>query len=270
MSHLKSLLLAAALLTPGLANAVVPDSTDPTEIMNAVESRDTGDQTTFTLDITIEDKAGRSRTRVVQVRTLRFDEGNKQLLLFEQPADLRNAGLLSIDYDDGSKADDQWLYLPSLARTTRIASADKSGSFMGTDLTYADMTRKDPGAYNYKMYKQSEMVDGDDCWVIEATPKTDKERDETGYAASLVWVSKDKMVPLKLQAKVIDGARMKYTSMSDLRQVDGVWMAHKVVVNTYKGGEKESGSTLVTSNLNINDAGVSESDFTEQRLERGL
>ena len=74
---------------------------------------------------------------------MEFDKGTRQLMMFESPADVRNTGMLSIDYKDGNKDDDQWLYLPSLNKSTRISSGDKSGSFMGTDLSYADMTRAD-------------------------------------------------------------------------------------------------------------------------------
>ena len=45
-------------------------------------------------------------------------------LLTVGPGDVANTGLLSIDYDDGAKDDDQWLYLPSLKKTTRISSGD--------------------------------------------------------------------------------------------------------------------------------------------------
>jgi outer membrane lipoprotein-sorting protein len=269
---LSALALVAGLCVAPAARAatVSADSTDARAIMEAVESRETGDKTTLTLTITITDKAGRSRTRVLKVRSMEFDDGIKQLLLFEKPADLFNAGLLSVDYSDGNATDDQWLYLPSLGKTTRIASADKSGSFMGTDLTYADMTKKDPSAYDYNLVEQSVSVDGEDCWLIEATPKTEKEQKETGYTKTQVWVSKDKLVPLQIKAALADGSRIKYTKMSDVRLVDDVWMAHQVVVRTVQGGEVESTSTLLTSGVTINDASVTDADFTEQRLEQGL
>lgn len=265
-----TLICASSLALAQTASALSPDTTDPDVIMRAVETRDSGNATTLKLHITIEDDAGRQRSRKMHVRSMEFDEGAKQIVLFEEPADLRNAGMLSVDYHDGSKTDDQWLYLPSLGRTTRIASADKSGSFMGTDLTYSDMTKKDPEAYSYTMVEQSTSVDGEDCWLIEATPKTDKEKSETGYMKSHVWVSKDKMVPLQLKAWVLEGKRLKYTKMSDIRSLDGIWVAHKVVVRTKRGSTTESTSTLTTSDMVMNASDVSETDFTEQRLERGL
>ena len=51
----------------------------------------------------------------------------------ETPADVKDTGFLTYDYDDESRDDDQWLYLPALKKTKRIASSDKSGSFMGSD-----------------------------------------------------------------------------------------------------------------------------------------
>ncbi len=264
-----SLLFAALLALPAVAGPPPPDSQDPRAIVEAMESRDTGSSSTLKLGITIADAAGRERTRQVQVSSMEFDAGTRQLILFEKPADLRNAGFLSIDYTDGAKADDQWLYLPSLGRTTRIASADKSGSFMGTDLTYADMTRKDPDAYTYEMLGQSVDVNGEDCWHIKATPRTAKEQAETGYHHSELWVSKDKLIAVRVKAYVNEGKRIKYTQLSNFKQIDGVWVAHKVVVRTQKQGKTESVSTLVTSDMVIN-AAVKPSDFTEQRLERGL
>jgi outer membrane lipoprotein-sorting protein len=255
---------------PGPAHAVDADETDPEVIMRAAEQRETGDKQTSRLQITIEDKNGRQRTRVVQSWRMDFEEGSKQLVLFEKPADVRNAGLLSIDYSDGAKADDQWLYLPSLGKTTRISSADKSGSFMGTDLTYSDLTQKDPSAYTYAMIEQDVTVDGERCWLIEARPKTEKEKSETGYLKSQVWMSKEKLMPVRVKAWVLAGKKMKYTKMSEIQKVDGVWVAHRMVVQTKRGGQTESTSTMVFSNVKTNDASVTAELFSERKLEQGL
>lgn len=268
--HRLSIACLAAVGLSSTALAISPDTTDARAIMAAVEERETGDRTTFQMSMTITDKAGRNRTRVVQVRTMRFDGGTKQLILFEEPADLRNAGFLSVDYADGDRADDQWLYLPSLGKTTRIASADKSSSFMGTDLTYADMTQKDPDDYDYVLLEQSVDVEGTEAWLIGATPRNEQEIKETGYAKSQVWVAKDSLLPIQVKAWVIDGQRYKYTKLGDIREIDGVPVAHEVVVRTVKDGEVESTSTLITSGLKMDDPSVSESDFNEQRLEQGL
>lgn len=270
----RGLLAAGALLlalgAPAAAGTVAPTETDPSVIMHAVEARETGDKQTGRLEITIQDAAGRERTRTLQTRSMHFDGGLKQLLIFEAPADVKNAGLLSIDYKDAAATDDQWLYLPSLGRSTRIAAGDKSGSFMGTDLTYADMTSKDPDAYSYVMVDANAEVDGEACWLIEATPKTEKEKGETGYLKTQLWVSKSRLLTLQVKAWVISGKRMKYTKFTDVEQVDGVWIPKTVTVRTLRNGELESQSILRLREVALNQASVTEADFTEQRLERGL
>ncbi len=262
--------LFAALLMSSSAYAISPDSTDARAIMDAVENRELGDKSVSRLEITITDKAGRQRKRTVQSWGMDFEDSRKQLMLFETPADVRNAGLLSIDHDDSAKSDDQWLYLPSLGKTTRISGSDKSGSFMGTDLTYADMTSRDSEAYDYALLEAATTVGGEDCWLIESRPKTEKEQNETGYLKSHVWISKDKLIPVQAKAWVSEGKRLKYTQFKDVKQVDGLWISHQVLVRTVRNGETESSSALVFTDLKFNQDSVKAEDFSERRLEQGL
>ncbi|MFT5431181.1 MAG: outer membrane lipoprotein-sorting protein [Myxococcota bacterium] len=260
----------AALMLPLVSSAVTPDETDPNKIMAAVDARPDGDKSTARLVMVVKDSAGRERKRVVQSRSIEFSGGTKQLMLFEQPADVRNTGLLSIDYDDGNKDDDQWLYLPSLRKSTRISSSDKSGSFMGTDLSYSDMTRQDPSSYTYKLLEQSKTVGGDDCWVIEARPKTAKAKDETGYVKSMIWVSKSKLLPVRAKNWVREGKKIKYIKFSKIKQVEGIWIAHKITAQTKRGKEVESTTVMSFQEYKLNQAGVTDADFNQRRLEKGL
>ena len=50
----------------------------------------------------------------VTSRSVQFAEGRRQILVFDDPADVKGTGLLSTDYEDGDKDDDQWLYLPAM------------------------------------------------------------------------------------------------------------------------------------------------------------
>jgi len=263
-------LLWAALLSPTSAIAVSPQSTDAVEIMRAVEDRELGDRSVARLEIEITDKAGRKRSRTVRSWSMDFEDSRKQLMLFESPADVRNAGLLSVDYDDPARSDDQWLYLPSLSKTTRISGADKSGSFMGTDLTYADMTRRDIEDYEYAILEASAEVGGEAVWLIEARPKTDQERSETGYLKTHIWVSKDKLVPVQSKAWVSEGKRLKYTQFKDIKKVDGLWIAHTIGVRTVRNGQVESSSALVFTSIAFDQEEVTADSFSERRLEQGL
>ncbi len=258
------------LAAPGAALAVSPDETDARAIMQAVEDREDGDKTVSRMTMVLKDKDGRERKRSVQSRSMDFKAGSKSILLFEGPADVRNTGLLSIDYDDGAKDDDQWLYLPSLNKSTRISGSDKSGAFLGSDLTFADMTSRDLDDYEYKILEQSAKVGDEEVWVIESRPKTKKAKDETGYLKSKLWVSKSKLMPLQIKNWIIEGKKIKLMKFSNIKQIDGIWTPHKLKVWTKKKKETLSTTVLSWKSFKYNDASVKDSDFSQRALEKGV
>jgi hypothetical protein len=213
---------------------------------------------------------GRSRTRTFQSRAVNFKGGSRTLTFFESPADVRGTGLLSIDYDNGAKSDDQWLYLPSVHRPTRIATSGKTGAFMGSDLSYADLTKPDPADYDFKLVEQSVKVDGEDTWLIESTPKSERARTETGYLKSQIWVSKQKLLPVQSKAWLREGQKLKYMKMTDIRKVDGIWTVFTITARTVRAGKVESETVLRNLSLKYNDPTVIESELNERRLEQGL
>jgi outer membrane lipoprotein-sorting protein len=252
------------------ALAITPDATDPRAIMQAVEDRPTGDKSVGRMQMVIIDQGGSQRVRAVQTRTMDFPEGTKQLILFESPADVRNTGLLTVDYDDGAKVDDQWLYLPSLRKSTRISSSERSGAFMGSDFSFADMASRTVEDFDYTMAEQSASVQGEDCWLIEARPRTERAKEETGYVKSQVWVSKSKVMPVQAKHWVREGKKLKYMKFEDIRPISGILVAHKISARTVSGKTALSTTVITFSDLRFGDKSVGDGDFTQRRLEQGL
>jgi len=264
------MILALSAVLASSALAIAPGETDPAKIMAAVEARPTPKSMSNRVQMTISDAQGRKRERVVQSKQLTFAAGTKQLTFIESPADVRNLAVLSIDYDDGNKNDDQWLYMPSQRKSTRISSSGKSGSFMGSDFTYSDMTSKDPKQYDYKMAAQSEKVDGEDCWKIEARPKTTKEKRETGYVKTTTWVSKSKLIALKAMMLVRAGRKTKIVRMRQIKKVGGFWIPHVLTAAVGRNKKRESQTVLRFTQVKVNDPAIVDSEFSQRRLEKGL
>ena len=253
---------ASATLSPG--------ETDPRKIMDAVEAQPDGDRAKSRMKMTITDASGSTRERVVQSQSMDFPEGTKQLILFESPADVRNTGLLTVDYDDGEKVDDQWLYLPSLRKSTRISSSSRSGAFMGSDISFADMTGQSPDQYDYTLLEASKSVGGEDCWLIEARPRTKKAKDETGYVKSQVWVSKSKLLPLQAKHWIKEGKKIKLMKFDQLQQLSGIWVPQKISARTLQNGKPLSTTVLSFSDMSFDNPSVKADDFDQRRLEQGL
>jgi outer membrane lipoprotein-sorting protein len=172
---IKYIFLVVSLLFPLSLFAITAD-----EIAKQVDERDEGDKSISTMEMTLIDKQGNNRVRKMKSYTMDKGEDTQSVIFFMSPADVRNTAFLTYDYDDSSKDDDQWLYLPALKKTKRIASSDKSSSFMGSDFTYSDMTSREIDDYTYRIAKETTVRDHK-VWVMESIPKTQKTIDETGW-----------------------------------------------------------------------------------------
>ncbi|GAH18070.1 unnamed protein product, partial [marine sediment metagenome] len=181
-NRLKRVVTAAFLLMfalPLMSRQSLADDPAARSIMEKVDARDDGDNQTSDMEMILIDKRGKKRFR--RIATYSKDKGDDtmRLMFFKHPADIKDTSFLTMDYDDPSKDDDQWLYLPALRKTKRIASTDKSGSFMGSDLNYSDMTDRNLPDYDFNLKKEME-VKGAKTWLIESIPRTKKVVRETG------------------------------------------------------------------------------------------
>lgn len=263
-----NLVAAAGLL---LATAASAEGLSARDIMQKVYDRDDGNHAIMDMEMVLIDKQGEQRQRTV--KSFRRDAGAngkdaETILFFLAPADVKDTAFLTYDYDDVSKDDDQWLYLPALKKTKRIASSDKSSSFMGTDFTYADMTKRNIANYDYKLLKEEE-VGGHKVWVIEAVPTNPKEKEETGYTKSVTFVRQDNFVPVRGVSWLEKGERLKYMEVKKLEQVDGIWVSTEVVMTTKKDKEILHQTVMTSRNVQFNQPQPDET-FTTRRLEQGL
>ncbi len=238
------------------------------EIMQAVDDRDDGDNRVADMKMVLIDKNGDTRTRTIRSFDKDKGEDKQRIMFFTSPADVEDTAFLTYDYDEYEKDDDQWLYLPALRKTKRIASSDKSGSFMGSDFNYADMTRKNLDAYDFKILKEGE-VRGAKVWLIEALPKTREEIEETGYEKSIAFVRQDNFVVVRAVHWVNEGNKLKYQDVSGLEKIDGVWTITEMSMTTKKGKTTLHKTELFFDNIQYNQD-LSEQMFSVRRLEKGL
>lgn len=238
------------------------------EIMQKVDDRNDGDNRSAEMTMTLIDKKGSKRVR--KIRSFDKDKGEDKMriMFFLSPADVKDTAFLTYDYDAYEKDDDQWLYLPALRKTKRIASSDKSGSFMGSDFNYADMTRKNLDAYDFKIVKEQE-VRGHKTWLIEALPRTKEEMEETGYKKSMAFVRQDNFVIVRAVHWTLEGNRLKYQDVPGLELIDGVWTITRMTMTTKKGKATLHKTELDFSNIKYNQE-LGEDMFTVRRLEKGL
>lgn len=243
------------------------------EIMEKVDDRDDGDNRISEMQMILIDKNGDKRIRKIKsfdkdLITDKGEEDRRRIMFFLAPADVKDTGFLTYDYDAYEKDDDQWLFLPALKKTKRIASTDKSGSFMGSDFNYSDMTRKNLDAYDFKILKEAD-VRGSKTWVIESLPKTKDEIDETGYKKSVLFVRQDNFVVVRGVHWTDIGGKLKYLDVTGLELIEGVWTTTAMSMTTKKNKVTEHKTNLTFANVRYNQD-LDDNLFTLRRLEKGL
>jgi hypothetical protein len=238
------------------------------EIMEKVNARDVGDRYTGEREMILIDKKGKKRIRKLKTYGGKKGKDTLSLMFFLSPADVKNSGFLTYDYKESGKDDDQWLFLPALRKTKRIAAGDKSGSFMGSDLNYSDMTTPDINHYDYTLMKETE-VRGEKVWQIKAVPKSKDEAKKSGYSKSVIFIRQDNYVMIRAVRWVHKKRRNKYIDVKKLEMIDGIWVSTEMHVTTKTGKKTLHKTILIENNIRFNQDEVNADLFTVRRLEKG-
>ena len=236
--------------------------------MQKADARDDGDNMICDRTMILIDKNGHKRTRTMESFSKDKGEDTLKLIFFSSPADVRDTGFLTWDYRKRDCDDDQWLYLPELKKVKRIASADKSGAFMGSDFSYADMTKRVVEEWRYKLLK-TDKVRGKTCWLIEALPVSKIVQDRYGYKKSILFIRQDIFMMCRAVHWLDEGNKIKYVDIPEIREIDGIWTALKLDAKTTRSGNVLHRTLFNSKNVKYGQA-IDKGMFTTRQLEKGM
>ncbi len=167
---------------------------------------------------------GDRTVRRMRQRTLEVPgEGDRSIVIFEWPADVKGVRLLTWSHKTAD--DDQWLYLPSLRRVKRISSRGQSGSFMGSEFAFEDLGSQEVEKYSWKLVEEGDF-EARPCWRLERTPKSPR----SGYSRQLLWVDKEYRQPLEIEYFDRKGELLKVARFRQYRLLDRWWRPHEIEV----------------------------------------
>jgi outer membrane lipoprotein-sorting protein len=227
--------------------------------MKQADDRYTGDTAQYTLTMTLISGRGAPRIREVSYYFKDYGDTEKILMAFKSPRDVAGTGYLSFSYDDG-RDDDIWLYVPAIKRIRRITGSGKNDDFMGTDFTYEDMGSRSLDKDNFTLQGE-EGIDGEPCWVVEARPKDSRDP----YGRRLIRVRKDSYVINAVDYYDRQNRLLKELRVSGIRQVDGIWTAHKMEMTNV---QSKHSTVIEMTDIRFN-IPLDESLFAVSSLERG-
>jgi len=231
------------------------------EVIQKVYDRPTGNDMTGNLIMTIENSRGNQRVRKIKQFVKTVKNGEKKIMYFLSPADVKNTSFMTWSYDDASKSDDQWIYLPALKKVKRISSDSKGDYFMGSDFTYDDLGDRHPMDDTHTILRE-EVLEGKETIVIESVSKDE----EYMYARTVTWVIKDSWIGLKKEFYDEDDELLKILTVDDQQSFKDVIILTKVKM---KNVQRNQFTIMEFSDVQI-DTGIPSNKFTERMMKRGI
>ena len=199
----------------------------------------------------------KDKTRKSTILSKSLDNGSKQILWFLAPVDDKGVAFLKIEHDN--KSDEMRMWLPAFKKVRRISSSKKGDSFMGSDLSYEDMTSRDLEENSYKRL-EDDIFDGKNCFVIEVLPNEDI---KSTYSKHITWIDKKSLIAVQEESYDLSGElRKKKQFFFD--SISGYDIINKIFVEDV---QKNHTTTLTMEDIKV-DSGLDHSLFQEKNLKR--
>ncbi|HFE38121.1 MAG TPA: outer membrane lipoprotein-sorting protein [Gammaproteobacteria bacterium] len=267
----RSLLIIAVGFQFGLAGVVLAEeSLSGREIVAQCENKYPGEDQKSQLSIALTDKSGNER-KTIYVRLWKDNKGkddiyDKMVLFAMYPPDAKGTGFLRWAYvPEKNKPAEQWINLPSLGGIRRVSARNLSDSFLGSDLTYGDISYRSIDADEHKLLRIDKGSKGEEYYVVLSTPKEANPQ----YSKKISWYTKvanmDECVKVRVDFYDRKDVFLK-RQMLKWQKVGDAWVWDKVFVQNVQTFHK---SFFEVSKVKIN-AGIRDEWFEQRRLERGL
>lgn len=210
--------------------------------------------------LVIASKDGNTTERMLDQYTAVGATSVRTVIIFQKPASVAGTRFLTIQNE--GKPEDRWIFLPSLGKVRRVASGEGSGSFMGTDFSYDDISlmNRDPGLDAYSILRD-ETLDGKECRVIEARPNDPGFQ----YSRMLLWIDKAGSSTLKTELYDRKGELAKVLEIQAYREIQGRLTAVATKMSTVQAKT----STTIFMDIVKYDDPIPASVFTEKFLLTG-
>jgi hypothetical protein len=232
------------------------------QIARNVEDRDSGRDSRAELRMKLFDRRGRVRDRALTLLTLRRAEGDRSLIRFTYPNDIRGTGFLVWEHPQGD--DERFLYLPSLGRVRRIAGSEAQESFVGSDFSYEDIGGREFDDYTYALLDENASWTGSDGRPRPAYRLESRRKDASVEFPRVVsLVLKDSFVVVQADVYNRRNEKQKVYTVGRLDQLQGIWT---VLASVMTNDLDRTRTELAVDRIAYN-TGLTESAFSRRELE---
>lgn len=209
------------------------------------------------MEMLLKNTTGETNKRNLTMKKLEGDNGDKTIIEFNLPTDVK--GTILLTHEHLNQDDEQWLYMPGLKKTKRIISKNKSGSFMGSEFSYEDLSSQHYKKFIYSANAEEITVAGSRQYKATRSPK-DK---NSGYSKQVLWVESKNFLIQRIEYYDKNGALLKVALFPDYKKIDGIWRAMKIIMKNIQTN-KETTLDWTSEKIKV---GYTSKDFAQSILQ---
>lgn len=232
-------------------------------VAKQIQDRDTGRDSRAEMRMRLFDRQGRMRERALTILSLRQDAGDRTLLRFTYPNDIKGTGFLVWEHPGAD--DERFLFLPALGRVRRIAGEEKQDSLVGSDLSYEDIGGRDLADYTYAFADPDATWTAPDgsrhaAWALESRAKDRN----ASFPRSVSLVLKDRFIAVHSDIFNQRNERTKVFDVKRMERTDSIWTVMDLAVANQRDRTR---TELTTTSIRYN-TGLAANDLTRRQLEQ--
>jgi len=264
-----SMSVCALLTAPAIGAAADDALAAGHDIFQHCNFKNPGDDQRSRLTIILRDKDNNEKKNVYRRlwKDYRGEGGvaDKMVLFTEYPPDAEGAAFMRWAYTpQADRNADQWIYLPVLKKIRRVSIRDPGDSFLGSDLTYADISGRPIEADQHRLV-QTLKRGGQEIYAVESMPV---DKSVALYSKTISWFIKDQDwdTCTKRQVDYFDkkGEPLKQQTLK-WQRVKNAWVWDEVLVKNVQTGHS---SLFKVTDVQVN-VGLHDDDFAERALRVG-
>ena len=224
------------------------------ELAELLESREKPNDIKSINTMTLTNKD--SKTKILELVSMSKDDSEKQMIWFLKPKKDKGIAFLKIEHDDDD--DFMTMWLPGFSRFKRIKSSQKSDSFMGSDLSFEDLSNRTISDYNYKIIEVDENNNG---WLyLESIPK-EVDSEYSKHITKIQEVEAGIFIVIEESSYDKNNELLK-TKIFNFKKIDSYYVLDRLKVENVQ----KNHSTLLTVNKILLNNNFEDSKFSQRSL----
>ena len=222
------------------------------ELAQLIESREKPNDIKSINTMVLTNK--KNKTKTLELISISKDDSKMQMIWFLEPKKDKGIAFLKLEYDD--KDDFMTMWLPGFSRFKRIKSSQKSDSFMGSDLSFEDLTNRIISDYSYKIIN----TDDEGFYYLQSIPK-EIDSEYSKHITKIKEVEKNIYIVYEEESYDKNNKLIK-NKVFNFKKINNYYVMNKLKVRNV---QKNHSTLLNLNNIELNN-GFEDSKFSQRSL----